>query len=177
MLKREELNRYVREVARLATVLRGEEVRPANQDAPVKGERFATVFIANVIEPEQPSDHNVRPIEGSNDVQEYVRNHAEILVSVQFFRADALCFAERLRGRIVMSSVLLKMQEFGLGYIKSGDVRDLSAAIDTHYEARAQVDLSFYYVSNEEDTVPTFGRFPVRVGIETIESTNEVQEP
>lgn len=178
MIDRIELNRLVREVVRASTGMRGDEVRPANQTAAVKGDSFATVFIVSAIPPEQPSNHDWTNIDGpEKELTERVENHVTVIASCQFFRKDALRLAQRLRDRIVMSPVLSLMQSYGLGYISSSAVKDLSSVINQDWEERAQVELTFHYVSKEDVVVPSFGTFPIDSRTEVIQSTNEVHEP
>lgn len=178
MIDRKELNRRVRRLVETTAGYAGGDVRPANQTAGATGAKFATVLIMNVA-PALPARHDWAniPDDPQSRVTETVEVHRQFRASIQTFREDALLLANKLCDRITMSSALQLMRGQGLGFVRCGEVRDLSMVVDGSWEERASVDIDFYVVSTETDVVATFGHFPISITTATLSSTTEVNEP
>ena len=177
MIDHTEINRAVRQVVALCTGYDPKDVRPANQLGGATGDRWATVLILA-----QRSDGNVHtwanvPNSPTKQVTETAEAHVAITASVQFFRQGALTSANKLRDRITLSSALQLMQNLGLGFIRSSQVKNLAAVVNANWEERAALDIDFYVTSVEVDNVDTFGTFPMNVSTGSTRPNFEVTEP
>lgn len=101
--------------------------------------------------------------EGVISVSETLTGMRYFTASIQFFRGNAKSQAMRLKTLLQSSAALQQLQAAGIGLGKIGTIRDLSKLTDTYIEQRAQLDVDFYVVNQEQLTLPTFGSFPVSV--------------
>lgn len=169
----------LRELIRVALDMPADSVRPANQNAPTgtMDQQFATVLIT-YIEPTGWDDMRLVNEAGpSTNVTESAVGQRHIVASVQFFRGDALTKATRLKSLLAMSAQIDKMQSMGIGFVKAGQVKNLTAVIDTYWESRAQIDLEFYLIMKEDDSLASYGKFPVSVTTPSSTTTSEVIAP
>lgn len=97
------------------------------------------------------------------NVIESITGQRHFIASVQFFRGNAKSQAMRLKTLLQSSNGLQELQAAGIGLGKIGDIRDLSKLTDTFFEARAQFDVEFYLINQEQADLPTFGTFPVSI--------------
>ena len=92
------------------------------------------------------------------------------MASVQFFRGDAMVLANTLGALLQSSASVAAMIADGICISTIGPVRNLSALVDTFFENRAQMDIEFNYVNQEQVDMPTFATFGGQLDTET-EST------
>jgi hypothetical protein len=76
-----------------------------------------------------------------------------------------------------MSSSIDKLQAIGLGFIRASPAKNLTAVVDAGWEERGQIDLEFYLVAKEVQSIPTYGRFPIDVSTESFTTSSEVIAP
>lgn len=150
--------------------------RVANQNAPVGESPFATVLFSTIQHTGQ-DEHKFIPIGMTDQITEIVIGQRTLFVSVQFFGASAIYNASRLKTLLTLTKSSTKLKTIGLGFIKSSQVRDLSAIVDTYFEPRGQIDLEFYLIAKETDTLETYGTFPIQMKTENILTNSEVYEP
>jgi hypothetical protein len=93
------------------------------------------------------------------DVNEFITGTRRFMASVQFFRGNALTRANSLTQLLQSTSSLQALQAAGIGLVKIGAVRNLSQVVDTYFENRAQIDIEFNVVSQEQTDMPTYGEF------------------
>lgn len=178
-----ELNRAIRALVRLCTGIADKDVRPANQDAPAKG-NFATVLIMDSMAAGHDDD-TWADVAGDPDdkVRETLRGQRTSVASIQFFREGARDLAEKFRTRVALHDALYALQESGIGFISVTPVRNLSAVVNSAWEDRAQLDMVFSYISTETVDIPSFGSFPITVQTVPVEAqppvnqSSEVFEP
>lgn len=139
-------------------------VRPANQNAPTGSatDQFATVLLTP-IGSEGTDDYLLSPGLNPNEITEKLVGSRRITASVQFFRGDALTKASRLESLMSSSRAIAAMQAAGLGLVTIHPVVNVAEKVDTYWEPRAQVSLEFYLITEEQDTLQSFGTFPVSV--------------
>lgn len=174
-----ELNRRIRDLVRTLLAMPENSVRPANQNAPTGAidEQFATVLLT-VFEPTGQDELKRQNEAATTNVIETTIGPRRLVASVQFFRGDAYYKAMRLPALLSTSAAIAKMQQHGIGFIKSSPPRNLTALVDTLWEERGQIDLEFYVVAAESVTIPTYGRFPISVDTSNPPTqTFEVFEP
>lgn len=173
------INKVLRQLVRETLSMPENSVRPANQNAPAgaKNEQFATVLITSIIGAlwgEYKLKDEAAP---SLNVQESVTVQYTISVSVQFFRGDAYTKAQRLGVLLQTSSAIARMQALGLGLVGVSTARNLTAAVDTFWEERGQIDLEFHLIAQEIMSVPTYGTFRIDVSDNSSTTSSEVIAP
>jgi hypothetical protein len=165
-----------RKLVRETLAMPENSVRKANTNAPTGPDPFATVLFTNL----QQTGQDYRKyddIAESTDVQETGQGMRTVLASVQFFRAGAYHKLSRLKTLLTIESFTIKLQEIGLGLVRSNEVRDISSPVDGKWEERAQMDIEFSLIAREDLTVPTYGKFPIGYSTEESSTNFEVNEP
>lgn len=117
-------------------------IRPWGQRAPTETGLFGTV---NILFMDDVS-WATRVLENdpdSPDLIEHVYKDITIDLSVQFFKAGAEDTLYKLAHLLQSSRAIDKMQEVGVGLQRIGQIRDVTALVNTEYEERAQMDLTF----------------------------------
>jgi hypothetical protein len=94
---------------------------------------------------------------------ETITGQRHFTASIQFFKGKAKSQADRLKALLQSSTALQLLQAAGIGLGKIGEVRDLSQVVDTYYESRAQLNVEFYAVNQEQSLLASFGSFPVSI--------------
>lgn len=94
------------------------------------------------------------------DITELITGPRHFVASVQFFRGNAIVQANRLTALLQSSSGVALLLASGVGIGKIGSVRNLSALVDTYFENRAQLDIEFTIIAQEQITLETFDTFP-----------------
>lgn len=165
-----------RKLVRETLLMPQNSVRKANTNAPTGIEPFATVLFTNLQQTGQ--DHRqYENIPATTNVKETGQGMRTVLASVQFFRADAYYKLSRLKTLLTIESFTIKLQEIGLGLVRSSEIRDISSPVDGKWEERAQMDVEFNLIAREDLTVPTYGKFPIGFSTEKSSTNFEVNEP
>lgn len=154
-------------------------VRPANQNAPAggKSEQFATVLVTGLEGSVWGSVKLKDEPAPSLNVEESVTVQYLVSLSVQFFRGDAYTKAQRLGVLLQLSTAIARMQALGIGLVSVGTARNLTAVVDTYWEARGQIDLVFHLIARETLSLPTFGTFKIDVSDGSSTTSSEVIAP
>jgi hypothetical protein len=171
----DEINRTLRNIIRTELGLPEHQVRPANTDSPTGSNPFATVLISDAIS--DGFDDVVVQDAGGNNVTETASGLRKLIVSIQFFRANAITYASRLRAKLQLNSAREKFALNGLGYVRCSGVQVLSTLQNTFWEERAKIDLDVYVVAKEIEVINTYGEFPLTIDTETVHQVGVVLEP
>lgn len=174
-----DINKLIRQFVRETLAMPANSVRPANQSAPTgtQTDQFATVLITFIDATGKDDRKLANEVLPSTNVAETITGHRRLMASVQFFRGDAYMKACRLVTLMSMSASIDKLQAVGLGFVRSSAARNLSGVIDAAWEERAQVDLEFYLVAKETQSIPTYGTVPISVTTESSTTSSEVIAP
>lgn len=177
------ISKNIRTLVRELLDLPANSVRPANQNAPTgkEGQDFATVLVT-YIAPTGQDDLRRENVPASTDVSETVEGQRELLASVNFYRDGAFTKASRLPALLSTSRAIERMQVLGLGLVGTSQPRNLTAVVNTKWEERGQIDLTFHVIDSETESTATYGTFPVEVSTadangNTTTQTFEVTEP
>lgn len=171
----DEISRTIRNIIRTELALPEHQVRPANTDAPTGQTPFATVLLTDMIS--NGFDDVVIESATGNAVTEVAKGLRKVLVSIQFFRANAITLASRLRGKLQLDSAREKFAANGLGYVRCSGVRVTSTVQNTFWEESAKLDLEIHVIAKETGTLNTYGEFPITIDTETAHSAGIVLEP
>lgn len=175
----DDINKTIRTLVRETLGMPENSVRKAKQTAPTgkQTDQFATVLIT-LVDPVGQDDRILEAEDAQSlNVTEIIIGQRRLVASVQFFRGDAYTKACRLQTLISLSSVVAKAQMAGIGSITASAAKNLTAVIDAGWEERAQIDLEFYLVAREIQSIPTFGRFPIDVSTTSSTTSSEVIAP
>lgn len=175
----DDINKLIRQFVRETLGMPANSVRPAKQAAPTgkQTDQFATVLITVIDSTGEDERKLADEAAPSNNVTETITGQRRLAASIQFFRGDAYTKACRLNTLMSLSGSIDKLQAIGLGFIRASPARNLTWIIDAGWEERGQIDLEFYLVAKEVQSIPTFGRFPITVSTESSSTFREVFEP
>lgn len=112
----------------------------------------------------------------TTDLTENITGQRRFMVSVQFFRGNAIVLANTLGALLQSSNGIAANIADGICISKIGSVRNLSALVDSYFENRAQMDIEFNYINQEQVDMPTFATFGGQLDTET-ESTEFTAPP
>ena len=174
-----DINKLIRQFVRETLSMPPDSVRPANQTAPTgkQSEQFATVLITLIDSTGEDERRVANEAAPSLNVSETIVGPRRLVASIQFFRGDAYMRACRLNTLLSMSSAVDRLQAIGLGFVRASPARNLTAVVDAGWEERAQIDLEFYLVAREVQSIPTYGTFPITVSTESSSTSIEVTAP
>lgn len=176
----DEINDSLRRIIRVLLKMPENSMRPANQTgAPTgsKGEIFGTVLITLT---DQPGLIVARERVDPDDELQLIETGQQMSVataSIQFFRKGAKQLATRLPVLMQMSAATDMLTAAGLGLVGFTASRDIAAVADGFWEERAQIDFEISFISSEDQTLNTFGEFPISIETESVSSHGEVKEP
>lgn len=174
------LNKRVRTLIRTLLGMPANSIRPANQNAPAGAidEQFATVLIMTIGATGQDERFLANEAAPSKNVVELIGGQRKFVASVQFFRGDAYTKAMRLEALLSTSKAVDLMQQLGIGFVDSSPPRNLTGVVNTLWEERGQIDLTFYVIAAEATSIPTYGTFPISFadGVSPTQAF-EVKEP
>lgn len=174
-----DINKLIRQFVRETLGMPPDSVRPANQTAPTgkQSEQFATVLITLVDSTGEDERRMANEAAPSLNVSETIIGPRRLFASIQFFRGDAYMKACRLNTLMSMSSAVDGLQALGLGFVRASPARNLTAVVDAGWEERSQIDLEFYLVAKEVQSLPTYGTFQIDVTTESLTTHSEVIAP
>ncbi len=176
-----------RENIRTLLGMAANSVRRANQtDPPPSGgqqDQYATVLVNEIgtygwdevtyTDPSQAGSGEQGSGEGpyggdeTTDLTENITGQRHFTASVQFFRGNAIVMANTLGALLQSSNGIAANVADGICIAKIGPVRNLSALVDTFFENRAQMDIEFNYINQEQVDMPTFATFGGQIDTET----------
>lgn len=166
-------------------------VRRANQQNPPPSggqeDQYATVLIQDIstygwdevtyVDPSQAGlgqqGSGDGPLGGqeTTDLTENITGQRHFTASVQFFRGDAMVKANTLTALLQSGGSIAAMVADGICIAKIGPIRNLPALVDTFFENRAQLDIEFNFINQEQVDMPTFATFGGQIDTETESST------
>jgi hypothetical protein len=177
MANEDAVNIMIRSLIRTALAMPADSVRPANQEAPtgLNSQQFATVLISSLVPLVDSAMGAVKRVINevlpSTNISETVIVQYKAMVSVQFFKGDALDKARRLAVLLASSSMAESMQKLGIGLVSVSAVRDLTGLVDTLWELRGQLDIVFIILAKEILSVPTYNRFGLQISSDKTSTT------
>ena len=177
----DELNKAIRDLSKFLLGVPDNFMRKAQVTGAPAGrnsEPFASVLVmlyrpatqwAGVVQTEHESDEN--------KVVDNIRQQYEAIVSVQFFRDNAMDKLTKLVTLMQSPQATAWMQEKNMGLTSVGSPKNLSVSVGTIWEDRAQVDLGFAVTVEADMEIDTYGTFPIDVDTENLSQHMEVLEP
>jgi hypothetical protein len=150
-------------------------MRPANQNAPTGtiDKPFGTLLVGEVdnVGVDYAQLRNDSQVHELTEITEGLRS---LIVNIQFFRGNALSLASRIGALLRSAAGVRSLNEAGLALVRVGKASDISQAVDSYFEARAQIELEFTAAVTEQTTVGTFASIPIIIQTETNSTALEV---
>jgi hypothetical protein len=148
----DDINLEFRRIIRALLALGVDAVRPANQNAPTGDDPFVTVWFGNI--KDNGYDMAAQTQVQQDQFTEKMLSQCEVVVSVQFYRGDAMQKASALIAKLQTTKGIELMRAASLAFVDKSVIRDLSSVVNTLWEARASVDITLGFVASTEDLVP-----------------------
>lgn len=150
MILEETINKLLRDVVDLILVIPGYTVKAKQEDTPRPTGSYADVdFVSDTsVGWEQREYEN-----SGEDVQENIEGAREIMMSIGFYRDDAVDNSRKVRTAVIRESIqdLFRQAKLGLG-IRS-EVREISESFASGWEERSQFDIVLHAVGSDTDII------------------------
>lgn len=163
-----DLDTNVRQYVVAATGLSGEVVIPGNDNAPSPNGTYGTVLLVNKFN-DGMAGKKVTNV-GGNTVSVETSNIINYNYLIQFYRSvgavDVQDLAEQLRIFYGTPAGELKLEELGLGLFNWSDVTLIDEIIDSEYERRASISLTFRQKLIDTNDVESVKTVPFNTVIE-----------
>lgn len=142
-----ELNKLVRDT--INTTITITDVIVYNPNAPRPESDYCTVYIAQM---NRVGTIDKKYETSGEDLLEQIVPLYEAMISLQFYRLNALQNAGLVGIAFHYNSVIEAFNEAKVGFIRVSDVRELPLLIDSGHEDRAQVDIFIQFELTPEVT-------------------------
>lgn len=156
------INDRVRTLIRELLSMPANSVRPAEQNEAPAGDisqQLATVKLTLIEATGQDDFVRTNQSAPSTNITESVEGQRLVTASINFYRGDAYTKAARLPAVLSSSTATERMKALGLGLVGTSQARNLTAIVDTNWEERGQIDVTFHITVAETTSVPTYGEF------------------
>jgi hypothetical protein len=125
----------------------------------------------------------------NTDITTEIINDVEVFVaSVQFYKSatadsagaavksdSAFRRAARLPRLLGLSANVAMMRAMGLGYLKASPARNLAALVDSRWESRGSVDLTFNVVESESATIQVIETVPLSISLQAPDNSTQTR--
>lgn len=148
MVLDEAINKLVRDsIVQILDPLNFIAIR-AKQDAPRPSGDYASV---DVMADSSIGWEDIEYQDEQNSVRYSTSGARQILISINFFRGNAVDNARKVRDGFMRKTILQKLKAATLGLVERSQVRDLSEVLESKWEQRAQFDLTLSAVGNDSE--------------------------
>lgn len=113
------------------------------------------------------------------DLTETITGYREMMFSLSFYRAGCFDFAEQVRTSFEKQSILDLLNAAQLGFTSVSDVRDLSLALSSNWETRAQFDLILSTIASDSDIITAIETLDIsgKYEVETLTYNFQIEVP
>lgn len=188
ILLEENLNKFMRDIIDQIIGTAGFAIKaqqpqsPEQQSAPRPEGLYASVHIVSINKVGWEEETFENQPDPDLDLVSTRQGWREILYSLNFYRTNSMDAALAVQIGLMRNSVLESITAVKLGLGQRSDVRDISEALDSGWEERAQFDVTMTTVASDTDIVTAIeevnidGRFepfddrppiPVTIGVTT----------
>ena len=152
----QQVYRDIHDFVVLATGLDGESVRPvySNSSARPAQDRglLCSINLINITQIGQDGKISQDMADPATDIDETIYGDRNVTASVKSYGATAQDIAEKIQLLLSASVGTEFLNKKDLGYLRSGQVLDISSLQNGSFENRRQLDIEFHIVtSNTED--------------------------
>lgn len=145
-----------------------------NKPRPVDPTLYATIHIMQS-DPQGVAETDMTFVPDDFSVDVDYSNVEELMVSINTFRAGSYQLATQLKDSLAKVTVHDLLTDGGLGYLRTGGVRDLTIEVNKKLEERGQFDCFFSTRSLESENIETIRK--IEVTDELDGSTFQVDHP
>lgn len=152
MILEETINKLIRDVINLILAIPDYSIAAKQKGAPRPIGSYADVDLETDISigwEQRQFENNT----GDPDLTETIQGMRQIMMSVNFYRDDAIDNARRVRTGLIRESIQEIFRTGKLGLIRRSDVREISEPLENSWEERAQFDIVLSAVGEDSDIV------------------------
>lgn len=116
------------------------------QNAPVPQNPFGTIYVTGI----NTLGQDVVRYEydsGTDNLNEFVEGPRLIRADFNIFGNGAFDLMSQLRASVAQTEFNIQLMNFGLAFIESSEINDLTEIISSTWNERAQIELRFYVTS------------------------------
>ncbi len=152
MILQETINKLLRDVTNLILATPDYTIKAKQKDAPRPLGSYGDVdFVSGSdLGWEQRSfEDNI----GDDDLTETIIGMREIMMSLNFYRDDAINNARSVRTGLIRESIQTLFRTADIGLTRRSEVREISESLESGWEERAQFDIVLSAVGTDTDIV------------------------
>ena len=156
MILQETINKFLRDIVDLILNSPGYTVKAKQKDAPRPKRRYADVdFIHDINVGWEQFEYE--DLETSTKIKGTSKGMRRIIMSIGFYRKDALDNARKVCQAVTRESIQDLFRQANIGLIKRSEVRAISEALENGWEERAQFDIFLSIVGTDIDLIESIG--------------------
>ncbi len=152
MILEETINKLIRDTIDLLLLSPGFSIKAKQKDAPRPINAYADVDFVNDTgigwEQRQLVNNG-----GDPDLTETLQGAREIMMSVNFYRSNAIDNARKVRIGLIRESIQSLFSAGGIGLTRRSEVREISEPLESGFEERSQFDIVLSAVGTDSDIV------------------------
>ncbi len=152
MILNEAINRTVRLVIDSSLGIPGYSIRATQPNAPRPTEPYAAVNVLSV-KALGWDENNYICNDGDDKLVSRISGLREAMVSVEFFRLNAIDNALSFHTRLLRETTQATLRSLGLSFTRRTDVRHISLAFENTWEERAQLDVFLNLVASDSEFI------------------------
>jgi len=148
----ESINKLIRDTVDLLLESQGYTIKARQLDAPRPTGDYGDVDYVTGIDlgwEQRKFTNNTL----DDDMTETIQGMREIIMSVNFYRTDAIDNARAVRTGLVRESIQSLFSAANVGLIRRSEVREISEPLENGWEERAQLDIVLNVVGEDSDIV------------------------
>lgn len=153
MILSEAINKLIRDVTDLLLSSPDYTIKAKQKDSPRPSGSYADVdFVSdiNIGLEQRELENNIDP---DLDLTETISGLREIMMSINFYRDDAIDNARSVRTGLIRESIQTLFRAAGIGLVRRSEVREISEPLEDGWEKRAQFDLVLSAVGTDTDII------------------------
>lgn len=150
MLIEEEINRFLRNIVDEILGIPGYMIA-AKQNAPRPRGAYGNCDLISLVSVGWDT-RQTEDVEGDR-VRISTEGIRKGTFSIGFYREQAIDNGIKVQSGLVRETILGKMKAANIGLVSKADVRELSEALDSEWEERAQLDIELNLIGSDEDIV------------------------
>lgn len=148
----------------------------ANQNAPVPSSSYATVFVTPSLKTGYDGVSYVNN-DTDPDLTETVEGLRQITASINFYKDDAILNASNFVSQLQSATMIQFFKDQGLGFGGVSDIRDISEIDKQLWQERAQLDLTFFAVSEFSSVTTSIESINIEGRTESGNNFNDFNTP
>lgn len=152
MILEETINKLLRDVVNLILATSDFAIASKQKDAPRPLGSYADVdFVSDT-----PIGWEQRSLEnngGDPDLTETIQGNREIMMSIGFYRDDAVDNARKVQIGVIRESIQDLFRSAKLGLVRRSEAREISEPFESGFEERAQFDIVLSAIGSDSDII------------------------